>query len=346
MKKTTCLYYIDIVGTCNLRCPSCPVGNYQPTDFIASQRPKGFMEISFFNKILDKIEKETKNLYEHTIIALYNWGDPLLHPEFDKFISSIRSKGFYSDVSSNLNIENIKEVVVAAPDKLIVSLSGYYRETYLKTHKRGNPHLVVSNLFRLRYYMDKLKKDFFVEISYHLYQTNIGEDVERIQMICNDLGFHFSSDSTLLMPLEKNLKYTDAIPLSEEDKELVAMMLIKPEEQISFAQAYKATDCPLRDWTVINFDGTTALCCAVYDYQHNIANNFLDTPQTELDNLKRTHPLCTECMGKGLHIMASYQAREKLDKQIEKRLTELDSQLCRNPSHLRESVLTNTHETT
>ena len=47
------VYAIDVVGTCNLRCPTCPVGN-----FTAADRPKGFMEPELFERILDKIVAE------------------------------------------------------------------------------------------------------------------------------------------------------------------------------------------------------------------------------------------------------------------------------------------------
>jgi hypothetical protein len=334
-KQTFCLYYIDIVGTCNLSCPSCPVGNYQVNDFISNQRPKGFMAFSLFEKILDKIELENSHNCEDIVIALYNWGEPLLHPEFPKFIEAIRTKGFYSDVSSNLNVKDVKNVVVASPNKLIISLSGYDNEIYSQTHKAGNSHLVLSNLFKLRYYMDKLKKNFSVEVSYHIYEHNVGKDMERIKMITEDLGFRFCSDLTLFMPLENNFKYLNGEKLSQQDQNLISLMLVKPEELINLAQPYKQVDCPMRNWTVINFDGTTALCCGVYDYQYNIADNFLNVSQLELDERKQTHQLCVKCMDKGLHVMASYTARKESDEIIETRLKMLKSQLLRDSTHLR-----------
>jgi len=48
------VYTIDIVGTCNLRCPTCPVGNSP-----AAERPKGFMPVDVFERILGKISRES-----------------------------------------------------------------------------------------------------------------------------------------------------------------------------------------------------------------------------------------------------------------------------------------------
>ncbi|EDN65906.1 radical SAM family protein [Beggiatoa sp. PS] len=119
-------------------------------------------------------------------------------PTFCNLITSI-----ISEISTNLNVKNIKAVVTASPNKLIISLSGYDNHIYSQTHKKGHSHLVISNLYKLRYYMDTLKTVFPVEVSYHLYRHNIGKDVERIRSISHDLGFRFVSDFTFLMPLEK-----------------------------------------------------------------------------------------------------------------------------------------------
>ena len=48
------LYVIDVVGTCNLRCPSCPVGNMQEAN-----RATGFMDAELYEAILDKIAHES-----------------------------------------------------------------------------------------------------------------------------------------------------------------------------------------------------------------------------------------------------------------------------------------------
>jgi len=128
------------------------------------------MDFALFQEILDKIKHEISEP-QPVIICVYNWGEPLLHPEFPKFIEAIHRKGFYSDVSTNLNVKDVKPVVAASPNKLIVSLSGYS-----------------SN------YMDKLNKHFLVEVYYHLYKHNMGKDVECVVSLTQALGFQFYSE--------------------------------------------------------------------------------------------------------------------------------------------------------
>ena len=90
------IYAIDIVGTCNLRCPTCPVGN-------SPVRKLGFMDLALFTSIIDKIGRECPCPRPH--INLYNWGEPLLHPDLPEMIRILRSAGMRSHLSSNLNIK-------------------------------------------------------------------------------------------------------------------------------------------------------------------------------------------------------------------------------------------------
>src|SRR4029077_12200269 len=48
----TYIFVIDIVVACNLRCPTCPVGN-------SPERPKGFMDLALFERIIAKIRQDS-----------------------------------------------------------------------------------------------------------------------------------------------------------------------------------------------------------------------------------------------------------------------------------------------
>ena len=47
VKTDISTYYIDLVGSCNLRCPSCPIGNSRGVD-----RPVGVMSEQLFEDIV------------------------------------------------------------------------------------------------------------------------------------------------------------------------------------------------------------------------------------------------------------------------------------------------------
>ena len=66
-------YNVDVVGSCNLRCPACPVGNAW-----GGTRPKGHMKVAYFEEVVKKIARETPS--RTTTVALYDWGEPTIHP--------------------------------------------------------------------------------------------------------------------------------------------------------------------------------------------------------------------------------------------------------------------------
>lgn len=298
-------YLIDVSGACNLRCPSCPVGNFVQGDFSDQKRTKGFMSLDLFRQVLDRIKRD--NIGQSTLIVLYNWGEPLIHPEIATIIRMIREYGFNPAVSSNLNTDiNLKAVVKENPGYFRVSLSGYQQSVYERTHRNGQINLVLSNMYRLRHYMDTLGVQFFVEVYYHIYHHNCGDDIVHIKMLSDKLGFRFNTQFAYFMPLDKVLKYLAGEALSAEDRQLVDNLLVKPEEQSQIAIPFArfAPDCTLRrDMIPINWDGTVPLCCNVFDYQYNVAPDFLAISHDELQARRYAHPLCGPCMSQGLHIM-------------------------------------------
>src|SRR6266480_2334983 len=123
-------YLIDIVGTCILRCPSCPVGNVKNTSS-TDVRPKGFMEFELFTRILDRIQADCSARSEPIEVFLYNWGEPLIHPRIVDFVSELARRHIRFFISTNFNIEApLKPIVRANPAVFRISVSGYFRETY------------------------------------------------------------------------------------------------------------------------------------------------------------------------------------------------------------------------
>lgn len=85
-------FYIEITNVCNLRCDFCP----------ETKRVPEFMTIEIFNKILEQIKPYTDYIYFHVK------GEPLLHPEIDKFLDLSYEKGFMVNITTNGTL--IKEV--------------------------------------------------------------------------------------------------------------------------------------------------------------------------------------------------------------------------------------------
>jgi len=322
-------YLIDIVGTCNLRCPSCPLGNVKSSQFISARRPKGFMDFELFSRVLDKAEAECKVAESLFEVYLYNWGEPLIHPKIAEFVTELSRRRIRFFISTNLNTEtSLTPIVRAGPAVFRISLSGFSKAIYSKGHVDGDPNLVISNMYRLRHAMDHCKSKMAVHVYYHVYQDNCQDDILKMAELSDSLGFYFSPGWAYFMGLEKLMAYVEGKPtFTPEDQETLRRTVLSLDEAIAISQQAQSPSCSLQtDQMVINHDGSVALCCAVFDPVNFIASDFLGSTHEELQERKRKASLCTKCMANGLHDYAQYNPNTLWDdvafkKQIDSKQT-------------------------
>jgi MoaA/NifB/PqqE/SkfB family radical SAM enzyme len=301
------VYYIDVIEGCNLRCPSCPVGNMR-----GAPRPKGRMSLELFERILDKIARETPNVQ---YVGLFSWSEPLLHPEIGRMVAAVKQRGFPCWISANLNrIDHLESVIEAGVDNLRISLSGFYQEVYSQTHEGGDIETVKANMRRLRELMDKHHATTKVLVAYHKYRHNMGRDYDAMCALADELGFLMDPTWAFFMPLDKLLDEVEG-RLPEKDQKLLKLLAISPAEQRAIYAGTKPSDCALRaDQMSINADGTVALCCAVFDKKNTIAQSFLDVSYEELQGRKYSHATCDKCMSHELHKVVTSANLDAVDR--------------------------------
>jgi hypothetical protein len=260
------------------------------------------MSFSLYKSIIDKIKREYGQCEDKPTIYLYNWGECFLHPQLDEFVRYGLENNFDIGLSTNLNIDvDLKKIVNAKPTWLRISFSGFYQPTYEKGHRKGNINIVKSNLYKLRYYMDSAGVDFPVQMLYHVYRDNMGDEFSSSFNLARELKFGFLIGWAYFMPLEKVMGYLSGKVLTNDEQQLLQRLLLPIETQVEIGKSIVLSDCPLRMiQTVINHDGTVQLCCAVYDPKYTISDSFLDNTQDELQVLKYAHPFCKGCMAQNL----------------------------------------------
>jgi MoaA/NifB/PqqE/SkfB family radical SAM enzyme len=317
-QKNKYQYSVEIVGSCNLRCPSCPVGNMRD---IKDERPTKLIETDLFYKIIDKITKETQS--PNCFISVFDWGEPTLHPMLPKFIEYINNKGLKSRISSNLNHEaDFRSIVKANPTEFQISISGFSSDIYSKTHARGNIYKVKSHMYKLRQYADQFKTNTEFQICYHVYKHNFDTDFEDMKKLAKELKFKFIPILAKLMPIEKNLFYimkkdnknynnslTGKIDITDDDEKLIKLLFVNPyNEYLNWKKQSKTKKqklinyCTKREFkTPIRVDGSVGLCCAVYNTNLKVVNNFLDVPHEQIHSLRKNNEYCGTCMKHGLH---------------------------------------------
>jgi len=286
-------YTIDILGSCNLKCPSCP------HSIIGTEVPKGSMNIKTFKSVFDKIITDTPSISH---VSLYSWGEPFLHPYLDQIIDYVHEKNVAVALSSNLSIkfgDRIEKIIKSNPDYLKVSLSGFYPNAYNNTHAGGDINLVKKNLVLIRELIDRYKAKTLVDINYHLYKDNSGENLKQMEDFSNKLGFVISKTYALVMPLERVISHLEDNSDSQT-KQLQNNLLVTIDEGINASSkiSLPKNTCPFRENQInINSDLTVPVCCTVWERNGNIvAQNFLKTNINEINLNKKKIDLCNKCM--------------------------------------------------
>tara|TARA_B100000700_G_C15056070_1_gene862891 strand:+ start:2328 stop:3617 length:1290 start_codon:yes stop_codon:yes gene_type:complete len=290
-------FTIDVVGTCNLNCPSCA------QSIAEIKNPVGTMKLNDFKQVVKKMKEEVDMV---THVSLYSWGEPLLHTELNLLIDHLHEEGIAAAVSSHLSIPSsnqIQKLVKSAPEYLKISISGFYPEAYNSTHTGGDINLVKSNMYKIKYYMERYKSKIYVDVNYHVYKNNIGKDLEMMQKLCDELGFGLSTTYPVVMPIERCIDYLEGKP-SKATLELSKLLLVNIDEGLEITKAHRDQPCRyLTNQLNINWDRSVPLCCVSFDRQKNnsiISNDYLKESLKDLSKKKEKHSLCTKCMGLGI----------------------------------------------
>ncbi|MBP5074787.1 radical SAM protein [Pseudomonas chlororaphis] len=293
--------FIDIVGACNLSCPSCPMGNSENNNF------KKSMQLEMFSKIVEKAKLERVHS-----IHLYNWTEPLIHPRIGEFIQVVNAAGLNSGISSNLNIaKNMEKALMAEPTFFRVSLSGFHQETYKLGHVGGDIEVVKGNMIKLHDIKQQYNLKTEVEIYYHRYLDNLEEE-GLMREFSEQLGFKFTTGYSVMMPLEKTLAIIERDPsVTDTDHETLERLALPPyDDLVNLLKHYPKHACSLKDnMLVLDCNGNAVLCCSVFNQAEYHVGKYLELPLEQLSNLKSTQKncvdMCNRCVKNGLHSYAT-----------------------------------------
>jgi MoaA/NifB/PqqE/SkfB family radical SAM enzyme len=283
----------DLVGSCNLRCPSCPQGNMP-----ATKNPKGLIEDGLFDRILDKLSVEFPKWQLH----YYNWTEPLIHPSIVRYCRAAAERGFHLHLSSNLNHLKDAEGLMASGMKTFrISLSGFTQAVYGQTHRNGDIEQVKRNMTRLSEAKRATGGRTRIHVYFHKYRHNVHE-LSMMEAFARDLGFDFQHDWAYLMPVEKLFEHVEG-GLPEADRLLADERMVPPlAEALRYFEPHRAHGCELIDQLTLDHQGNVALCCAVYDAKANFIGKYLEMGWAELQRAKYGHSICAKCMHYGAHV--------------------------------------------
>ena len=297
-------YQVDVSGICNLRCVSCPRGN------MAWQPDAGFMTAAEFEKALDKILEEDPFT---GVITLYNWGEPLLNPELAEILRVMNRRGVLAALSSNLNVSHdFSGVIREKPMWFRVSVSGF-EESYETTHTGGKWDVLLRNMLLLKQWRRRYHPEMIVEVFYHIYNHNNGDDFTRMRGLCEELGFTFRYRHAALAPLDNVRAVINGEKVSEAVSKTLDLQILPVAEAVRLAGMQRDRECPYERCLWITWDMKVAQCMEWYaDGALLVPRSFLETSLEEIASARKGNPFCRACRNEALHRCYVVYGDEKL----------------------------------
>src|ERR1043165_2963531 len=109
-------FNIDVVSTCNLACPTCPVANWPKESWTGV---KGIMDAALLDRLICKAGSECLA----ADVQLFAFTEPLLHPRLHELIAVVKSYRLPCGLSTNLNVlRDADGLLSAGPAQLVGSL--------------------------------------------------------------------------------------------------------------------------------------------------------------------------------------------------------------------------------
>lgn len=146
--------HFEVTRNCNLKCYMC-----------RENREQEVKEIGLTNLDYDLFEKTIPFAQHINNVALFGWGEPLVHPEFDKFVSAIskikernkpclknRQKPYVNFTSNAALLSEglIRHLIEQELNEIVVSIDSPVPSIYNFIRKNADFNQVISNLYNLK----------------------------------------------------------------------------------------------------------------------------------------------------------------------------------------------------
>jgi radical SAM protein with 4Fe4S-binding SPASM domain len=251
-------YFIDPINVCNLHCPLCPTGRG------VLARPRGRMALTDFCGIIDQIAP-----YAYRI-ELYNWGEPLLHPEIAAMIEYASRRRISVGLSSNLNrLDRVtaEHLIHSGLSQLIVSVDGATQSSYATYRRGGKLEAVLSNLGMLVDARQALGQTHPFVVARMLIGKHNQDEIEAVRRLVYDIGVDSFSTGMLYIDTRDARQVQEWVPDDPASSPYRGGTVLENEWACH----------ELWESMVINWDGGVAPCCWLHDAQYDFGNVMQET---------------------------------------------------------------------
>jgi MoaA/NifB/PqqE/SkfB family radical SAM enzyme len=259
LKSYPQIVYIDPINICNLRCPQCPSGQRKIPG------PLGRMSLELFKEVASALGPTARQLH------LYNWGEPLLHPDIlpmIRFAATFGAKTYLSTNLTTLRPGMAEELVTSGLDMLNASIDGMTQASYESYRAGGDLATVLANLRAVAETRRKTPSSPLTVRWQFLINKHNETEVDEARRMAADIGVVFRVKR---MNFSVDVTKQSVADLVQADQQ----WLPETERLNRYKREPKRTFCrQLWDRTVINMDGSVTPCCQLYLPSHAFVGQF------------------------------------------------------------------------
>lgn len=310
-------YFLEINSKCSLRCPTCTKGDEVGYDHLT-----GIMDEELMENILDKVAVENPN----AIVFAYGNSEGFLHPRLPECIASIKRRGLNAQLSTNLNfVRRLDDLLAARPDMIIISLSGFTQDVYVRGHAGGDIEKVKTNMRLISEANVRAEHKADIRVNFHLYDYNEHE-FPLMKGYATGLGLGFFTSYARAISMEKTIQYCrahdlDATPFEAQPgrpdwntafplpgkiyENAMATLRIPPTQAREMYKDIPMSEvCPVGAgmlFTFIRHDGLVQMCACSAD-RRIVLGNYLDLTPDKMIEQRTGHSICKQCISYRLNL--------------------------------------------
>ena len=250
-------FYIEISGRCNAKCLYCCTGSGN------HRVNKAFMTASEFEEIVDRLFA-LNFIAEGDIIALYNWGEPLLNPDFDEILQILGRKKLSASLSSNFIKDfSISEDSYKYIHNVVFSICSLEKENYKRIYGTDVTK-TLQNFDKFLENKNKYNPQIDVAVKWLRYTFNEGEEEPVIEYFGKRNVTVYPNIYAYMNDGDAFCSYLSSGKMNGYDLEQVKKDLcFERIEYILDNYAKKDFPCEFKNRLMINESGQLSLCCTV-----------------------------------------------------------------------------------
>ena len=270
------------------------------------------MPVETFDRILNYL-KASKMLPKSGMIHLFNWGEPMLHPQINDIIKTCGKYGLLAFISSNLiHLPKLQARALRLLTGIGVSLSGFTDDSYRRIHGK-KLKTVLENINKL--YLMAVKADcrWRPHVIWHRYPFNEREMSVAKKYFWNR-GMEFLPSLACLSGIDLTIDYFFDDNMKKAERKKIEQDLYV--DYIRYILALSKTDnyeCPQWSYLTIDENARLQLCCG---WSNTVKQSDLgllfDFSTKDIKALKRNSPLCSKCISLGIAKFGNSVLKDRL----------------------------------